>query len=107
MTGERDHYALVPNAARSALLVDGTELPQARGRPEAARVLEAFRGAYLLEAPSLRPSRLLRGENGRPVGGLHELDAPESAWQPPAGTAWLPSTTSNQRLLRRPSWRRT
>lgn len=89
MTGERDHYALVPNAARSALLVDGTEVPQARGRPGAARVLEAFRRAYLLEAPYLRPSRLLRGENGRPVGGLHELDAPESAWQPPAGTAWL------------------
>ncbi|MBA3432459.1 MAG: aminoglycoside phosphotransferase family protein [Actinobacteria bacterium] len=89
MASERDHYVLVPDAARSALLVNGTELPQARGRPGAAGVLEALRRAYDLEAPYLRPSRLLRGENGRPVGGLHELDAPPPKWEPPAGTAWI------------------
>ena len=89
MTGEQDHYALVPNADRSALLVNGTELPRARGRRGAAGALEALRGAYGLEAPYLRPSRFLRGENGRPIGALHELDATDDEWEPPAGTTWI------------------
>jgi hypothetical protein len=89
MAGDREHYVLVPDAARSALLVSGAELPRVRGRPRAAGLLEALRRSFGLEAPYLRPARVLRDHDRVPVGALHELDAPQDGWEPPAGTAWL------------------
>jgi hypothetical protein len=90
MAGDREHYVLVPDARRSALLVSGTELPRALGRPGAAGALEALRLSFGLEAPYLRPARVLRDDDGAPVGALHELDAPQQGWEPPAETAWMP-----------------
>jgi hypothetical protein len=99
MAGDREHYVLVPDAARSALLVSGTELPRVRGRPGAAGLLEALRRSFALEAPYLRPARLLRDDDRVPVGALHELDAPQHGWEPPAGTAWLPLAEADSESL--------
>lgn len=85
----RDHLALVPSDDRSAVLLSADRrLPTAQGRPGAAAALAAFRDAYALEAPYLRPAVRLVDGNGRPVAMLHELDAPAVDWQPGEGLGW-------------------
>ena len=61
MQSERDTYVLVPNAARSALLVHERRLPCVTSRPGAAGVIEALQSMYSLTVPYLRPARILQG----------------------------------------------
>jgi Ser/Thr protein kinase RdoA (MazF antagonist) len=98
-----DTYVLVPNAARTALLVvsspDGARLPAAATGSGAAAVVEALRDSFALDTPYLRRVDVLRDGEQRPVAVLHELDAPRAEWEPPAGTAWLPFGDADPRTL--------
>jgi len=89
MASVRDHYVLVPNASRGALLVAGSRLPCVRGARGAEGVLDALRRAYGLDAPYLRPAKFLLDADGNSFAGLHELDAPGRDWEPAPGTSWL------------------
>ena len=74
MASERDHYVLVPDASRGALLVAGSGLPCVRGARGAGGVLDALRREYGLDAPYLRPAQFLIDAEGNAFAGLHELD---------------------------------
>ena len=91
---ERDIYALVPDAARTSVLVthtsDGARLPRLRAPAGAAAVVEALRRELALDTPYLRPGPTVRDDASRVVAALHELDAPPPGWEPPEGSAWLP-----------------
>jgi hypothetical protein len=89
MASERDHYVLVPDPSRGALLVAGPGLPCVRGTRGAAGVLDALLREYGLDAPYLRPAQFLLDASGNSFAGLHELDAPSSDWEPAFGTSWL------------------
>ncbi len=90
MPTERDSFVLVPDADRSALLVAGGTLPCVRSRSGAAGVIEALRKAYALEAPYMRPARIIPNEDSREAGAaLYEFDAPNPHWEPRADLTWL------------------
>jgi len=93
MIEERDHYVLVPDPSRSAVLVASTVagpvIPLVRGPRGAAGVIESLHHWYGLDAAYLRTARLLRDEERNPTGGLHELDSAPPEWRPPSGTMWL------------------
>jgi hypothetical protein len=90
MEGERNTFVLVPDASRSALLVDGRKLPCVRSRPGAAHVLEALRSAYSLDPPYLRPARILQHDGTQQgVVALYEFDAPAPDWEPRPAMEWL------------------
>jgi hypothetical protein len=65
-------------------------------------VLEALLHSLGLEAPYLRPTRILRDDDGGLVRALHELDAPDRGWAPPAGTGWMPLDEVNAESLAPP-----
>ena len=90
MQSERDTYVLVPNAARSAVLLHEGRLPCVTSRLGTAGVLEALRSTYSLAVPYLRPARILRGDEGGKAGSaISEFDAPDVEWELPAGLGWL------------------
>ena len=89
MANERDHYVLVPDSSRGALLVAGSGLPCVRGTRGAEGVLDTLRREYGLDAPYLRPAKFLLDADGNSFAGLHELDAPGRDWEPAPGTSWL------------------
>jgi hypothetical protein len=88
-----DHYVLVPDGSRRAVLVvrgaARNELPRATGGTGAAGTLDALADAYGLRAPYLRPALVLFDETRTPTGVLREFDAPPPDWDPPTGLAWL------------------
>ncbi|MDH4339328.1 MAG: aminoglycoside phosphotransferase family protein [Thermoleophilia bacterium] len=92
MEEERDHYVLVPDASGQALLArtdtDAPTLPHVRGRPGAPGAVESVRRELGLESAYLRLARVLFDEGRKPIGSLHEFDAPSGAWSPPVGTSW-------------------
>ena len=64
MESERDTYVLVPDGARSAMLVHEGRLPcVTTSRSGAAGVIEALRSTYSLAVPYLRPARILRADD--------------------------------------------
>ena len=93
MLEERDHYVLVPDPSRSAVLVTSTVagpvIPLIRGPHGVAGVVESLRHAFALDAVYLRTARVVFDEKRKPTGGLHELDSPPPEWRPPSGTMWL------------------
>jgi len=90
MQHERDSFVLVPDAGRSALLAVGGRLPCLRSRSGAAGVIEAVQQAYSLDAPYLRPARILWNETTREASSaLYEFDAPNAEWAPPPEIEWL------------------
>jgi len=103
MNEERDHYVLVPDREKRALLVasdDGSPVvPMIRGPRGAAGVTAGLRHAFRLDTAYLRPGRILFDEHGSPIGGLHELDAAPAAWAPPPGLAWLGLEHADPRAL--------
>lgn len=102
MANERDHYVLVPDASRGALLVAGLGLPCVRGARGAGGVLDALRREYGLDAPYLRPAQFLLDAEGNSFAGLHELDAPSADWKPASGTSWLALDDADPDALARP-----
>jgi len=90
MQSERDTYVLVPNAARSAMLVRDGRLPCVTSLPGAAGVIEALRSTYSLAVPYLRPARILPAEEESKAGSaLYEFDAPAAEWEVPTVLRWL------------------
>jgi Ser/Thr protein kinase RdoA (MazF antagonist) len=93
MIEERDHYVLVPDPSRSAVLVASTVagplIPLVRGPRGAAGVIESLHHSLGLDTAYLRTAHLLRDEERNPTGGLHELDSAPPEWRPPSGTMWL------------------
>lgn len=93
MIEERDHYVLVPDPPRSALLVASAAgrpvIPSVRGPRGVPGVIESTRRALGLDAAYLRTASILFDEQRNPTGGLHELDAAPFEWSPPSGTTWL------------------
>ncbi|MDQ3379157.1 MAG: aminoglycoside phosphotransferase family protein [Actinomycetota bacterium] len=90
MSTERESFVLVPNAGHSALLVSGEKLPCVRSRSGAAGVIEALRQTWSLDAPYLRPARILRDDTTKQTSvALYEFDAPHAEWEPPAEMEWL------------------
>ena len=89
MPSERDAYVLVPNASRSAVLVQGERLPSVLAPLGAAGVIDALRSTYSLAAPYLRPARILRGERDDAGSALYEFDAPAGEWELPADLRWV------------------
>jgi hypothetical protein len=82
------HYALVPNADRSRVLVgDAGGLPAVESsRFRTADVPEALERDLELRAPFLRASAVVLNEERRIAASLYEFDAPRSH---PRG-AWIP-----------------
>ena len=91
MIEERDHYVLVPDPSRSAVLVASTDaepaIPLVRGPRGAQGVIESTRRSLALDVAYLRTARILFDEQRNPTGGLHELDFAPLEWSPPSGTA--------------------
>ena len=105
---ERDSWILVPDASRTAVLVERAshgeassvpKLPVARTEDGAASVVAALREAFALDAPYLRQVQILRNEERQPLGALHELDAPPPGWEPPDGTGWLALADADPQAL--------
>jgi Ser/Thr protein kinase RdoA (MazF antagonist) len=93
MIEERDHYVLVPDPSRSAVLVASTDagraIPLVRGPRGAPGVIEGTRRSLALDVAYLRTARILFDGQRNPTGGLHELDSAPPEWRPPSGTSWL------------------
>ncbi len=104
MSTERDTYVLVPNVGRSALLVAGEKLPCVRSRSGAAGVIEALGRTYSLDAPYLRPARILRDDTTKQSSvALYEFDAPRAEWKPPAEMEWLGLDNADPEMLSPPA----
>lgn len=102
MERERDTYVLVPNAARSAVLVHEGKLPCVSSRPGVAGVIEALRSTHAFAAPYLRPARILQGEDGKAGSALYEFDAPDAEWELPAALGWLALPDADSALISPP-----
>ena len=93
MIEERDHYVLVPDPSRSAVLVAsavaGPVIPLVRGPRGVAGAIETLHHAFDLDTAYLRAARVLFDEQRNPTGILHEFDAAPPEWKPPSGTMWL------------------
>ncbi|MGI8861994.1 MAG: phosphotransferase family protein [Gaiellaceae bacterium] len=103
MSTERDSFVLVPNAGGVALLVSGRKLACVRSRSGAAGVIEALRQTWSLDAPYLRPARILWDDTTKQASAaLYEFDAPHAEWEPPAGMEWLALDNADPEVLSPP-----
>lgn len=102
MESERNTYVLVPNAARSAVLVHEGKLPCVSSRPGVAGVSEALRSTHALAVPYLRPARILQGDGGKAGSALYEFDAPDAEWELPAALGWLALPDADPTLISPP-----
>jgi hypothetical protein len=85
----RIYYALVPNAARTAVLVAGGTLPVVHAETRHQfKALELLRSTLRLPAAFLRVAG--RHERDEEVDLLAAFDAPPTEWRPEPPGEWLP-----------------
>jgi aminoglycoside phosphotransferase (APT) family kinase protein len=85
----RTYYALVPNAARTAVLVAGGTLPVVHVETRHQfKALELLRSTLRLPAAFLRVAG--RHERDEEVDLLNAFDAPPTGWRPEPPAEWLP-----------------
>lgn len=77
------HYAVIPSADRTKVLVSGSVLPAVEtDRIRTSVVVDTIEDELGVCAPFLRVGAVVRDEERRPVTALHEFDAPRSAHRP-------------------------
>jgi Phosphotransferase enzyme family len=83
------HYALVPNAASTAALTVGGELPVLHTETHHQfKALEALKRTLRLDAVFLRVAAHVPRDDERDL--VHQFDAPPESWEPKAPAEWMP-----------------
>jgi Phosphotransferase enzyme family len=84
-----EHHAIVPNSARTAILLVEGHLPVVRtDEPKHVATLAALREAYDVRGPLLRVVRYLEDDEELSTT-LFEMDAPPEDWTPLKPAGWV------------------